>query len=155
VVDDGQEDLFRVDSARVSPLELVSHVNTAGDGTMSVDLSLHLISSLNVIVVSDVVSDVGGDSGAARKTVVAFSGWWPDAVTADVDWLASVLQVVSSVLLAGRVHKTVVVSPLVDLSGVSTIAGATSLAVNDYLSTKSNWSVSLQIGQDVESVCNR
>jgi hypothetical protein len=44
-----------------------------------------------VIVVSDVVSDIGGDGGAARKTIIAFSRWWPDAITADVNWFTGVL----------------------------------------------------------------
>jgi hypothetical protein len=50
------------------------------------------------------------------------------------------------------VNEAVIVSPFVNLSGVTTIAGATSLAVYNNLSAKSNWSVSLKVVQDVESI---
>jgi hypothetical protein len=52
-----------------------------------------------MIVICDVVSDIGSDSSATGEAIIAFWGWRPDAITANIDWLTSMLQVVSNVLL--------------------------------------------------------
>ena len=49
---------------------------------------------------------------------------------------------------------TDVVGILIDSSGISTIARASSLAVDDNLSVKTNWGCGLEIVQDVEAVSN-
>ena len=61
------------------------------------------------------------------------------AVTADIDVSAhATLKVEGSVLLARGVGDTSVVSVLVNLTWVSTVTGATSLAVDDNLGVKAN-----------------
>jgi hypothetical protein len=49
---------------------------------------------------------------------------------------------------------TDVVGILVNSSGISTIARASSLAIDDNLGVKTNWGCSLKIVQDVEAVSN-
>jgi len=63
-----------------------------------------------------------------------------------------VLQVKGGVLLAGSVDETNFVGVLVDLTGVTTVAGAASLAVDNNLGVETNGGVSLEIVEDVESV---
>jgi hypothetical protein len=63
-------------------------VNTARNWTVGIKLGLHLVRTLNVIVVGHVVLDVRLNCEASIKTVLIRSGWWPGAVTAYVDWRA-------------------------------------------------------------------
>ena len=44
------------------------------------------------------------------------------------------------------------VGELVDIGWVATIAGATSLAVDDDLSAKADWAHGLEVVQDVEAI---
>jgi lysophospholipid acyltransferase (LPLAT)-like uncharacterized protein len=75
------------------------------------------------------------------------------AVTADIVFRAhTALQVEGGVLLAGRVRDTSLVSVLVDSGGVATIAGATSLAVNNGLSVEADRGCVKAAIQDVESI---
>jgi hypothetical protein len=77
------------------------------------------------------------------------------AVTADVDRLALILHKVGgNVLLARGVDEASGVSVLVDISGVTTVAGATSWAVDDSLGAETNRGVSLQASEDVETIGN-
>ena len=127
-------------------------VDAAGDGTVSVEFSFHLICTFDMVVLRDVVLGVF-DSPAAIKAGFIRPGWGPCAVTADVNVFAHVaLEVECGVLHARRVVETTVVSILVDCSGVASIARASLLAVNDYLSIKSDRGRYFEVSKDVESV---
>jgi len=65
MVDHGNLLMLRVDSSGVG-VQTVGGVDTAGDGSVGVNLSLHLVSSMNTVVVSDVVVVIV-DSCAALK----------------------------------------------------------------------------------------
>jgi len=75
------------------------------------------------------------------------------AVTADIDVSAhATLEVIGSVLLARGVGDTSVVSVLVNLTWVSTVTRATSLAVDDNLGVKANRGRVFSTVQNVESI---
>jgi len=79
------------------------------------------------------------NGGAIGQTIIALSRGRSMAVTADIDVGAHAsLKVECSVLLAGGVRNTDVVSVLVNLGGVATITGATSLAVDDNLGVEAD-----------------
>jgi hypothetical protein len=100
---------------------------------MGVKLSLHLVSTADVIVFTDVVLGIL-NSEATIHAVVTYSGWGPGAFTAGVNVSAHAsLEVVGSVLHAGLVLKSGVVRELVNLGGAATVARASSLAVYDML----------------------
>ena len=153
VVDEREADLLGVDvGAIVVVLEVLGGVDTARDGAVSVELSLHLVDAGKRVVLADVVLLVL-DGDAAIEASLANRGRRPGAVTADVNVLAHVVdEVVSGVLLARRVRDTSVVGILVHLSGVATIAGATSLAVHDGLGIEADRGGVEVTVQDVESV---
>lgn len=111
-------------------------MDAAGDGTVSINLSLHLVNAREFIILGDIVAHIGLNCPAAIKTIIIRSGWWPGALTANINWLAIVLQVVGNVLLARRVDETSLVSVLINFAGVATVAGATSLAVHNNLSVE-------------------
>ena len=100
MVDLRESNDLRVDTTLVVLLPVVSSVDTARDGTVSVKLSLHLIGTSQGVVLTDVVSNIGSDSEAVLKTVIIGLGWAPKAVTALIHRCALVLQVVGNVLLA-------------------------------------------------------
>ena len=153
MVDEREADLLGVDvGAIVVVLEVLGGVDTARDGAVSVELSLHLVDAGKRVVLADVVLLVL-DGDAAIEASLANRGRRPGAVTADVNVLAHVVdEVVSGVLLARRVRDTSVVGILVHLSGVATIAGATSLAVHDGLGIEADRGGVEVTVQDVESV---
>ena len=153
VVDEREADLLGVDvGAIVVVLEVLGGVDTARDGAVSVELSLHLVDAGKRVVLADVVLLVL-DGDAAIEASLANRGRRPGAVTADVNVLAHVVdEVVSGVLLARRVRDTSVVGIPVHLSGVATIAGATSLAVHDGLGIEADRGGVEVTVQDVESV---
>ena len=138
----------------VVKLELLSCLDTAGNGAV-LELSLHLVSTRNVEVLTDVVASVGLDGSATINSTLANGRRRPGAVTAHVDVLAaSVHIVVGSVVDAAGVHKASVMSEFVDLSGVSTVARATSIAVDNHLGVNANWRAECRGEVDVESVSN-
>lgn len=157
VVDHGEADGLLVDVVTgaldnlvVGGLEGVGGVDTAGDGAVSVELSLHVVGTLHAVVVRDVVLLVV-DGLAVGIGGLALRG--RRAVTADIVVGAhAVDQVVSGVLFAGRVGDAGCVSVPVDASGVATVAGATSLAVNDGLGIDADRGWVEATVQDVESI---
>merc|ERR1719333_1871414 len=159
VVDHWEEDLLRVDVVTltlvdtvVGVLPVVSGMDSAGDGTVGSELGLHLVGTLDLVVLADVVLAVV-NGVAVGKRILTLLGWWVGAVSADVDVLAhAVNKVVGSVLLARGVRNSVLTSVSVDETWVTTVAGAASLAVDNHLSIKANWSGAGVLVQDVESV---
>jgi hypothetical protein len=153
VVDSGKgtNDLG-VNTTEVGSLEEIGSVDTAGDGAVSVELSLHLLNTWELVVLWDVVADIGLNREASLNARVIGSRWGPGAVTAHINGGAVVLKVSGSVLLAGRMDKTGFLSVLVHFTGVTSIAGATFLAVNNNLGVKTNGGVALKIVEDVESI---
>lgn len=89
---------------------------------------------------------------AVFKARVAFFWRRPRTVPANVNWLASVLQVVRSVLLAGRVRQARFRSILVNFNRISAVARATFVTVDNDLSIKTDWRRTCVPIQDVESV---
>ena len=144
MVDLREEDLLFVDIVAnaldnlvIGGLELVSGVDTARDGAMSVELSLHLVGAFNTVVVMDVVLR---ELNSLAIGVSSLSSRRRSAVAANVVGCAhTVDQVVGGVLLARRVRDTDGMGISVYHTGVATITGTTSLAVNDGLGIESNW----------------
>jgi hypothetical protein len=153
VVDQREEDVLRVNvGAIVGILELISGVDSARDRSVCEELSLHLVYASNRVVFADVVLWVL-NGGAIGQTIIALSRGRSMAVTADIDVGAHAsLKVECSVLLAGGVRNTDVVSVLVNLGGVATITGATSLAVYDNLGVEADRGSVFATVQDVESI---
>jgi len=153
VVDQREEDVLRVNvGAIVGILELISGVDSARDRSVCEELSLHLVYASNRVVFADVVLWVL-NGGAIGQTIIALSRGRSMAVTADIDVGAHAsLKVECSVLLAGGVRNTDVVSVLVNLGGVATITGATSLAVDDNLGVEADRGSVFATVQDVESI---
>jgi len=151
VVNHREFEVLRIDTTQIV-VEVVGGVDTAADGTVEEEFSLHLVSTSDMVVLRSIVLGVV-HGGAAVETIVTLSGRRPGAVSAEINVLAhAVDKVVSSVLLARRVRNTVLKGIFVNLGRVATVAGATSLAVNDDLSVEANGSVTLQTEVDVESV---
>ena len=157
VVDPGEADVLLVDvvtltlnNAVVGGIEEITSVDTAGDGTVSVELSLHLILTLDGVVIGDVVL---GEVDGLTLSIGLLAILGRLAVTADVVVGAhALLQVQSCVLLAGRVGNTSLVGVLVDSGGVATVARSTSLAVNDGLGIEGDWGWVESTVEDVESI---
>jgi hypothetical protein len=150
VVDERESHFLGVNTSSVE-LESVGDVDTARDGSVLEDLSLHLSDTLNGVMVSDVVSG-GSHSSAAFLTIFSSSRWGRGAVTADVNGLKSRLQVVSNVLHARSVNETGLVSVRVDTTGVTTVARASSLSVDNHLGVDGDGGDGRELVQDVESV---
>ena len=122
-----------IDAEIVVELEGVSGVDTAAHRTVGSKLSLHLVSTSDVVVLADVVASVlNGD--ASFDTRLTLSGRRPCAVTADVDVSANIILIVIGLVICARsMDKSLVSCELIDLGGVTTIARSTSLAVNNHL----------------------
>lgn len=159
VVNHREEDLLGVDvvtltlvDANVSGLPVAGSVDTARDGTVHGELGLHLLLTLEGVVLTDVVLLVL-DSGATVHTVITLSGGRPGAVTADINICAlAALEVVGDVLLARRVRNTVLLCISIDEGGVATIARAASLAVDDNLGVEADRGGGEVAIEDVESI---
>jgi len=136
VVDHGEADLLGVDSVVLGGIvseEGIGNVDSARDRAVSGDLSLHLVSTSHAVVIADVVSSGRGDGPAFVLTILS-SGWWgPGAVLAGSDGRDLSLEVVGNVLLASSVDESFIMGVLVNLSGVTSIARATSLSVDNDL----------------------
>ena len=133
VVNHGEEHVLAVDASEIVLLEVLGCVYTAGDGAMGIKLSLHLVSTTEVVVVTDVVLGVS-NSETTTHAVVTDSGWGPGAFTASVNVCAHTsLEVVGSILLAGFVLKSDVMGELVNLGGAATVARASGLAIDNML----------------------
>jgi len=104
-------------------------------------------------MVTDVVSG-GSDSSAAFLTIFTSGRWGRRAVSASVNGSQFVLQVVGSVLHARSADETSGVGVGVDATGVTSIARATSLGVDDDLSVDGDGGNSLQLVKDVKSISN-
>jgi hypothetical protein len=144
-----------IDTSGIVLLEVVSGLNTATNGAVLVDLSLHLVSTLDGIVVRNVVFLEVDSSAVIRDAfcVITFLANWRNAISADIDVLAVVLlQVGSLVLLARRVRDALRGGIFIDLDGISTIARSTSLAVDDCLGRQSERSGQILRELDVESI---
>ena len=93
-------DVLRVNAAIVVVFEVLSHVDTARDGAMSEELGLHLVNTLNIVILANIVLGIL-DCGAILKSRVTLCWRGSGAVTANVDWFAeAVLKVVGNVLHA-------------------------------------------------------
>ena len=99
------------------------------------------------------------DGATAIKAWVVSSGRWGLAVLAEIVVGAGfgvssslINQVVGNVLLARAVGNTVFVGVLVDESGLTTVAVAASLAVDDNLGVQTDRGGVAQACQDVESI---
>jgi len=132
-------DLLRVNgSSIVIPLEVIGDVNTTRDGTV-LELSFHLVGSLDIPVLANVVANVRSDSCTVCKTVITYSRRRSVAVSADIDCGTRASNiVVSNIVHARRVDETFRHCELVDLSRVSSIARTSSVAVDDHLGIKSD-----------------
>jgi hypothetical protein len=87
-----------------------------------------------VIVISYIVLHIGFNCEATVETIFTSFGWRPCAFTANVNWCAfTSLKVVGNVLLARGVNEAIVMGPLVNGTGVSTVASSTGLTVNNNL----------------------
>ena len=140
MVDHREENVLGVDgSTVVLSLEFLSGVDTARDRTVGVKLGHHLIGTSKAVMVTNVVHLIRGDSSAAILTIITLRGRRPGAVTADISCFAhAVDEVICNILLARRVRNTGSVSISVDHGGITTIARATSLAVDDDLSIETD-----------------
>jgi len=142
---------FGVDATSVG-IEFVGGLDTASDGSVPGELSLHLVGSGEGVVLGDVVLGVF-HSSAAREAIITERGRGPEAVTAEINVGASTGdKVVGGVLLAGRVGNTEGGSVKVDFSGVTTVARATSVAVDDSLGVEADGGGEGKVGVDVESI---
>lgn len=74
-------------------------MNTARDRPVLGNFRFHLVYSLDLVVVTDVIARVT-DGPAFVLAVLSSRGWRPSAVFAFINGRDSVLQVVSDVLLA-------------------------------------------------------
>ena len=134
MIEQDERNFLRVNvGAIVIVLEVVSNMNTTRNGTI-LELSLHLVSSSDFPVLTDVVANIRSDSCAVFKTVI--TNFWRRsmAVATDIDRGARASNIVEGdVVHAGSVYKTFRHCELIDLSRVSAIAGTTSIAVDDHL----------------------
>ena len=145
-------DVLLVDLSRgVVCLEAVGGLDTAANWSVLVELGLHLGNTLDSSVGRNVVFLVV-DGPALVEASLSGWAWWPGAVSADVNGLTGMVEVVGDVLLAGRVWDTMVVGILEDVDWVSTVASAASLAVNHHLGVQSDWGRGFITEHDVESV---
>jgi hypothetical protein len=111
-----------------------------------------LINSTNGVVLADIVLLVVYGS-ASIKSIISNFRRWPGAVTAEINGsTVAINQVVSSILLTRRVRDSIVKGIEIDLTWVSSIAGASSLTVDNDLGIKTNWRGGQTSIQDVESV---
>lgn len=154
VIDHWECNFLRVDTTVVGVLPIVGGVDTAGDWAVGVELSLHLLSTTEGVVLTNVEAEVWLDTEAVLKAIITWAWWAPKAVTADINILWLLLQVVGNILFTAAVDETVSTGIGVDIAWVSTVARATSLLVNNNLSVQSNWGWDFQVSQDVESVSN-
>jgi hypothetical protein len=142
VVDHGEANVLGVNTivfGRVIFEEGIRNVDSTRDRSVSGNLSLHLISTSDLVVVADVVLGVF-DSPAFVLAIFTDRWWGPGAVLACVNRSHGVLEVVSNVLLARASHKSGIVSVLVNLSRVTSIARATGLSVDNDLSVNGDGS---------------
>jgi hypothetical protein len=153
VVDLWEFDGLLVDTTSVG-LEFVGGFDTAGDWSVSVELGLH-VSSWDSVVVGDIVQFVL-NWPAFILAGLALWAWWPGAVLASINGLAlPFVEILGDILFTRRVWDTRVISVLVDTSWVSTLAGSSSIAVDNNLGIQGNWGWALQVVHDIESVSNR
>lgn len=150
VVNHWESNFLGVDAAGVF-FEGVRDVDTAGDGSICGELGLHLRFALDTVVVANVVLGVLYSFAAFDATLI-FLGRWPGAVTAYVDVFGMALKVIRDVLHARAMRKTSLVSSSVNATGVSSIAGATFLKVDNSLRIDTNWCNGLEIIQDIEPI---
>ena len=153
MVKSDEVDLLLVDRcAIIVGVEVVGGVDTARDGSV-LELSLHLDSTLHVVVLVDVVASHIGDGGATFDARITNSGRRPSAVTAHINGLAASRDIVERLIVSTRsVDKTLLASELVNFGGVSTIARATGIAVDDHLGREGDRGGGAVFVHDVESV---
>jgi hypothetical protein len=148
-------DVLGVNSTIVIILEVLGYMNTARDGSVSVKLGLHLVNTLDFVVFTNVVLNVC-DGRAVFKSGVTLSWRGSGAVTAHVNWFAeAALEIIGDVLHAWWVVETILIGIGIDISWVSAVAGASSLAVDDYLGVKADRGWGLEVIKDVEAISNR
>jgi len=152
VVDERESDLLGVDTSGVE-FESVGDMDTTRDGSVLGDLSLHLSNTLDLVMVSDVVSFRSNGSASFHARLTR-SRWGRGAVTALIDGRHSRLQVEGSVLHARSSDKTYFMCGRVDTTGVTTVARATLLGIDNGLGIDGDGSVSAQLVHDVESISN-
>ena len=115
-------------------LELVSHLDTAGDRSTGINFSLHFLGTGNWSVLFSIPSGEGtfsyGPATCSR------------AIHAVLDWAAiEFLWVWGCIYLATLLRDTIGVSELVDGRWISTIAGTSSLTVDDDLRRQEDGSI--------------
>jgi len=136
VINNRESLLFRVYASSIS-LELISHINSAWYWPIGINLSLHLISTTQSVVWTDIVMFEVLNSPAVSLAIISSSWSRTYTVFAQVDSLAVTSKdiVVSTVLHARWVWNTIVLSISINSNGVTSIARATSLTVNYGLRT--------------------
>ena len=151
----GNANVFRINPAAVVRLfEGFSDFHNTRDRSI-LKLGLHLVSTDNVIVLTNIVTGVRSNSPAVLNTTLVKSRNGTNAVTTNVDCATEACNfILSDVVHAGRVNKTFFHGELEDRSRISTVARATCLTVDHHLGIKANWRLCGQFVQDVESISN-
>lgn len=108
-------------------------VNTAWNGSSSVDLGFHFVSTFDTSILSNFPDWIFRLSPTV-SFVSGFDSCWSSAVLAFLNiWAFKVVRVFSNVGLASFFWNTVSVGINIDLSRVSSIAGSAGFAVDDDL----------------------
>ena len=150
---DETNSLLRVNASGVIVLEVVSRVDAARDWTV-LEFSFHLVGSLDLEVLADVVGSVV-HCRAVLDAALTYSWGRSDTIAADINILAhSVLEVQGDVVHARCVLQAGGICPLVNLCWISSIAGSSCLAIDDDLGVEANWGSLLASHtiHDVESI---
>ena len=97
-------DELLIDTSGIVLLEVVSGLNTATNRSVLIDLRLHLVGTLDRVVVRNVVFlEVDGSAVLLDALfVITELANWRGAVSADIDVLAVVLLQVGSLILLAR-----------------------------------------------------
>lgn len=114
MVNRGQEDKFRVDSTLVG-LETWSHTDAARNGSILVNLRLHVPSAIETEVAGNIVALIVGYCPAAVNAALTLRWGRPCAVSADINWLTLVgIKILCLIDHACGVGDTCVVSVVVN-----------------------------------------
>ena len=126
--------ILGVNSTEVSCVKLGSSLNTALDGTMLGELSLHLAGPHYTVVFTHVVV-LESDRATVLKVLLSWCWCRANTVSADIKIGAeSTLKVKCLIVHAAAVRNTLAVGILVHHCGVTTVARSTGLAVDYCLS---------------------
>jgi len=147
-------DVLGIDASVVVPLEVIGYVNTAGYGSMQGQLGLHLVNTLDVVVVTDVVDGILNGPAVFHTSIGSSWNWWL-AVSANVNSSAfATLEVISDVLHAGGILQSNLICKLVYQCWITTVARSALLAIDDNLGVNTNGGWGLEVVEDVKAVSN-